>query len=114
MVVILPFASSFANGSLNTYKPVTKKYTMQRRYSRRVTITLNNGSLRDNLERIAKTHGWPKVAWNLPDDYRWVGHTRITANSLPSAFGKILNNYPVQAQFWRGNRVLAIVPRNLG
>lgn len=71
------------------------------------------GSLRHNIIRIAHNYGWDTVVWNNQEDYLWSGNARITGNSLAEVFSKILIKYPLQAQFYSGNHVLAIVPRNL-
>lgn len=77
------------------------------------SIVLYPGSLKGNMVRIGKAQGWRTVVWNAPEDYRWIGRSVIYATSLQAALNKVLVNYPLQAQFYRGNHVLAIVPRNL-
>lgn len=74
---------------------------------------LYQGSLRHNIIRIAHNYGWDTVVWTAPEDYLWSGYARVTGNSLQELFSKILIKYPLQAQFYSGNHVLAIVPRNL-
>jgi len=71
------------------------------------------GSLRVNVERIAGQYGWRHVVWSLPEDYRWVGKTRIAARGLSGILGKLLQDYPLQAQFYEGNHVLVIIPRTI-
>ena len=78
-----------------------------------VTVTMQNGSVKQNLTRIANQHGWQRVVWKSSNDFQWTGTTRIKAASLQDAFAQILAQYPLQAQFWQGNHVLAIVPRTL-
>lgn len=93
--------------------PLAKMPVIPRAPIHPVTITLYPGSLEYNIIRIAKNHGWSSVVWNYPADFQWVGLTHITAPSLQAAFIKLLSNYPLQAQFYHGNHVLAIAPRNL-
>ena len=69
------------------------------------------GSLKSNVQRIAAAYGWHRMVWTLPEDYRWVGKTRITAQGLPGILGKLLKGYPLQAEFYKGNHVLVIIPR---
>ena len=71
------------------------------------------GSLRLNIQRIAEQHGWHRVIWMLPEDYRWVGETRVTGHGLPGILEKLLASYPVQAEFYQGNHVLVIHPRTI-
>lgn len=71
------------------------------------------GSLQQNIIRIGHHYGWQTVVWNAQDDYTWVGKATISSDSVQGILSKILVNYPLQAQFYQGNRVLAIVPRNL-
>jgi len=74
---------------------------------------LYQGSLKYNIIRIGHNYGWKTVVWEAPEDYVWIGTARITGTSLSAIMNKILRGYPLQAQFYQGNRVLAIVPRNL-
>jgi len=71
------------------------------------------GSLRSNIRRIAGEYGWHRVVWTLPKDYRWVGKTRISAKGLFGILGKLLKDYPLQAEFYKDNHVLVIVPRTI-
>lgn len=80
---------------------------------RMLVVTLYPGSLKANIVRIARNCGWNNVIWNVPEDYVWVGHTQIVGPDLYNVLFRILAKYPVQAQLYQGNRVLAIVPRNL-
>lgn len=82
-------------------------------HKRPISVLVNTGSLKHIVTRIAHNHGWYTVEWNSPNDYLWVGKTRITAANLPGVFDKLLSDYPVQAQFYQGNHVLAIEPRTL-
>lgn len=82
-------------------------------HQRLITATFYSGSLRDNIVRTAHENGWSTVVWNAPEDYKWIGETRIAAATIQDIFRKLLTNYPLQAQFYNGNHVLAIVPRNL-
>lgn len=78
-----------------------------------MSATVYPGSLKYNITRIAANHGWSTVVWNYPADFNWVGQTHITAHNLQNIFIKLLSNYPLQAQFYHGNHVLVIAPRNL-
>lgn len=92
--------------------PAPKKYKMAYipvGYS----ITLYPGSLKHNLIRIGHNYGWDTVVWNAQEDYLWIGTTTITGDNLEKMLTRVLIKYPLQAQFYQGNRVLAIVPRNL-
>lgn len=71
------------------------------------------GSLKDNIERIAKENGWHKVVWNVSYDYSWVTTMPIKSNNLIGAFNMILKNYPVKAIFYKGNKVIEITPRTI-
>ena len=82
-------------------------------HARSVSVALESGSLRANIERIAAQNGWEHVVWDLKNDYHWVGAVRITAGSLQGIMAQALANYPVQAVFYQGNHVLLIQPRTL-
>lgn len=71
------------------------------------------GSLQSNIRRIAGKYGWHRVVWALPEDYRWVGKTRISAQGLFGILEKLLKDYPLQAKFYEGNHVLVIIPRTI-
>ena len=76
-------------------------------------LMLYQGSLKNNITRLSHIYGWNNVVWDLSDDYRWVGTTGIVADSLQDALRKVLRDYPLQAVFYLGNRVLLIRPRTL-
>ena len=78
-----------------------------------VAFYMQTGSLRTNVKRIATRYGWYHVVWGVPNDYDWLGKTRIHGISLADAFAKMLDRYPLQAVFYHGNHVLAIMPRTL-
>ncbi|MCB1827149.1 MAG: hypothetical protein KDH94_01905 [Coxiellaceae bacterium] len=80
---------------------------------RLVGVAVYPGSLRWNVEQIAHRYGWNRVVWALPEDYRWVGKARVNAPTVAAIFEKLLQSYPVQAQFYEGNHVLVITPRTI-
>lgn len=78
-----------------------------------VTVNLVPGSLKANIERIAKDNGWSRVVWDAPNDYNWAAETKIKDQSLAAVMRTILANYPLQAVFYQGNRVLVIQTRTI-
>lgn len=78
-----------------------------------ITVNLVPGSLKANIERIAKENGWEKVVWNAPSDYNWTTNTKIKDQSLVAVMKVILADYPLQAVFYQGNRVLVIQTRTV-
>lgn len=119
LTLVMP--TIFANGVSQDFSPYMGKnvsvhsthVTHHKKNTVSYNAVLSSGSLKYNIVQIANRYGWNNVIWQVPDDYTWVGRTRVTANSLPGLFNKILNNYPLQAQFYQGNHVLVIAPRNL-
>ncbi len=95
---------------LSKLAPLPRAYTPR---TRPVTVTMLPGSIRANIIRIAKQNGWRTVVWNAANDYSWVGKTTVTAPHLEGIFSKILADYPLQANFYDGNHVLAIDSRTL-
>ena len=77
------------------------------------TAVIFPGSLKSNISRIAHDNGWDQVVWDIPSDYQWVGKTKIRAANLQGIFQKLLNDYPVQAIFYKGNHILLMRPRTL-
>jgi len=84
-----------------------------KRHHQQAICIIYPGSLKMNVQRIAAQHGWPRVVWTLPEDYRWVGKTRIKAQGIKNVLAKLLTNYPLQAQFYEGNHVVVIVARTI-
>lgn len=80
-------------------------------YAPVVKVEIYEGSLKDNVERIVKLDGWKKVIWSLPYDYKWIGNTEITADSIEGVITQLLEPYPIQAVFYRTNQVVSILPR---
>ena len=78
-----------------------------------VVMTVMPGSLKGNIQRMAKKAGWPTFVWAVNGDYTWVGKTKMHAQSFAGIMQQLLKDYPVQANFYQGNKVLAIVPRTL-
>ncbi len=78
-----------------------------------VSFYMETGSLRANIERIAKNFGWYNIVWGVQNDYHWLGRTRIKGSNLSLAFANMLRHYPLQATFYQGNHVLVIGPRTL-
>lgn len=97
----------------HTIKKKNRLYSTNRRHHHLSIAVVYTGSLRNNIERIAREHGWSRVIWSLPEDYRWVGNTRISGHGIVGIFEKLLKSYPLQADFYTGNHVLVIVPRTL-
>jgi hypothetical protein len=91
------------------YHPPARSYYQPYEY----VVTMVPGSLKQNIVRIGHQYGWRTVVWNVPEDYIWVGRATVRGDSLSSIMMRILVDYPLQAQFYQGNHVLAIVPRNL-
>ena len=100
-----------SNPSVNVFLPPVQKKMAPRQPLMKSMIY--SGSLRTNITRIARAHGWKRVVWNVPNDYRWLGDTQLRAHNLPGILGQLLQDYPLQAIFYRGNHVLEIVPRTL-
>lgn len=114
-----------AHPRLNPHPPLHRKphplptpqpsvfFTSLKRHHPLRHCVVHPGSLRANIERIAGQYGWHRVVWTLPQDYRWVGETRITAQGMSGLFTKLLGKYPLQAEFYQGNHVLVIIPRTI-
>lgn len=67
-----------------------------------------SGSLKENIERIMCGYHW-RVIWKAPYDYNFDG--RITGSSLQNVLEKLLEPFPLQAQMYMSNRIVAIVAR---
>ena len=91
-------------------RPTThQSYTKNRRFK----ATVYPGSLRTNINRIAKRFGWMQVVWRASYDYKWVGTTKLRAANLPDLLSQLIEDYPLQAVFYQGNHILVITPRTL-
>lgn len=93
--------------------PIDKNHIDQNTHPSLHYVTLYPGSLRNNLVRIARAYGWKHIIWNSAEDYHWIGKIRVAANNLPDILKKLLEEYPLQADFYEGNHVLVIKPRTL-
>ena len=72
-----------------------------------------DGSLRENIIRVASQFGWTTVVWDAPNDYLWVGETEFQHQDLKNILAVALNQLPLQATFYHGNHVLVISTRTL-
>lgn len=75
------------------------------------SIYVREGSLKNNIERIIEMGHWKRLIWKLPYDYKWIGSTRMSADSLEDLVARIVTHYPLQATFYKANRVVVITPR---
>lgn len=74
-------------------------------------VTVYEGSLKANVDRIVKAGRWKKLVWKLPYDYQWVGKADFTGDSVETVIAQLLKHYPLQAVFYKANQVVEIVPR---
>lgn len=108
LCVGLPFTVTWANTARPTFHVMP---TPKASHARGRLIKLAPGSLRDNIQRIAKDYGWKQVVWALPEDYQWVGYARWRSDSIQHTLRQVLKDYPLQAVLYRGNHILVIRPR---
>lgn len=104
LTILNPRAGSVAPSSVSA---MPQPVNVQR------SVIVTAGSLRDNVSRIAKQFGWTTVVWKVSSDYRWVGTTKLFGQDVNAIFNALLAGYPLQANFYLGNHVLVIVPRNV-
>ena len=76
-----------------------------------LSVTVRDGSLRANIDRITNQAGWERMVWDPEYDYNWVGNVTITASDIQGIMTKLLEPYPLQAVFYTANHVVEIVPR---
>lgn len=76
-----------------------------------MTVIVQPGSLKANVQRIIHLAGWNQLVWSVPFDYNWVGQVQIQGKSVQSILQKVLANYPLQAVFYQGNHVVLIKTR---
>lgn len=79
----------------------------------KVVAIVYEGSFKNNLERILRENGWNKIIWKLPNDYRWVGTSRICGPNLLSVVNTITESFPLEVTFYHANHVVTITPRTL-
>lgn len=105
--------SSISNSSnLNNDNKSSYQITIKKN-SHLIQAKMLPGSVRANVERIANMYGWKTVVWKSAEDYSWHGTAVVKGVSLSDVMGKILSDYPLQADFYQGNHVLVIQPRTL-
>jgi hypothetical protein len=78
-----------------------------------VSVTIYPGSLKANVERLATYFKWKNFVWQPSEDFNWVGKTKMHAHSFMGIMQTLLANYPLQATFYEGNRVLVVGVRTL-
>ena len=91
-------------------KPIAKQAAKPRVFA----VQIQSGSLKRTTANLAKKFGW-KLRWKVPNDYDWTGTVTLKGNNLPDILRQLIgNNFPVQANFYQGNKILVITPRALG
>lgn len=74
-------------------------------------LTLEPGTLRQNLERINQALPEPwEIQWKIKNDYVVTGAATVVGKDFYEALEKILRYYPVNAVFYTKNHVLSIAP----
>lgn len=81
----------------------TKKYFQQTNY------TLFVGSMRKNLDVIAKKQGW-KLDWSMETDYDIPVAFNVKNKRLPELFSTITEPLPLKVVFYTRNKVIVIMP----
>lgn len=110
-----PLKETASSASATPAKPSqpTKNSANQTAWRPQALFTFSEGSLKKNIEQAAEQFGWNKIVWQPKQDYQWVGETQISATSFSNLLTKVLENYPLQAVFYKGNHVLVITSRNI-
>ena len=75
-------------------------------------VQIQSGSLNKALKTLSIQFGWT-LKWQVPSDYAWTGKVTIKGHNLPEILQTLLKDFPVQANFYQGNRVLVVSPRAL-
>ena len=68
-------------------------------------------SLKNVISDLTSHCGWKTLVWDLDFDYHLAGDVTIRANNIADALAQLLANYPLQAVFYDGNKVVKIQPR---
>src|SRR5262245_1801776 len=99
LLLFFPLMIAFGNMEIGPYDAtsakgyVKKKKTSDSRRCRRGPFIMYPGSLKNNIERLARNYCWYVVKWNADSDFNWAGSpagTTIRAGSLQDALRKIL------------------------
>lgn len=67
------------------------------------------GSMRKNLDVIAKKHGW-KLDWSMETDYDIPVAFNVQNKRLPELFSTITEQLPVKVTFYTRNKVIVVMP----
>ena len=78
--------------------------------SPRYKAWVQTGTLKSNIQRLAKQFHWEQVVWQLPVDYRLVGHYSVTGQKETDLFEHLIEQLPVQLIFYKTNRTLLVKP----
>ncbi len=74
-------------------------------------LTLEPGTLKENILRINQALPCPwEIKWQGNNDYHVTGSATVMGKDFYEALGKILQYYPVHAEFYTKNHVLLIIP----
>lgn len=76
--------------------------------SHKYVITM---SLKNVISHLTSNCGWKTLIWDFDFDYHLAGDVTIRANNIADALAQLLANYPLQAVFYDGNKVVKIQPR---
>ncbi|MDF2867586.1 MAG: Toxin co-regulated pilus biosynthesis protein [Gammaproteobacteria bacterium] len=97
-------SSSYSKISPSPKKLILSSCKISRKY---VTST----SLKSVITDLISHCGWKTLVWDFDFDYHLAGDVTIQANNIADALGQLLVNYPLQAVFYDGNKVVKMQPR---
>ncbi|WP_200911684.1 hypothetical protein [Teredinibacter purpureus] len=64
-----------------------------------ITVLIKKGSLKENIERIAKEEGWNSVNWDVHVDYYVSEPFAVVGGDVPAVVVEALEGYPVFTGF---------------
>lgn len=75
----------------------------------RQDFTFKKGSLKNNLNRLAKKSGWEMI-WELESDYKIPSGFTIKKLRMPEIFADALVHLPIKVVFYSRNKVITVLP----
>lgn len=72
-----------------------------------VSIQVQKGSLRDNVERAAQENNW-EVIWHADDQYSVLTESTFSGPDFSTVMGQLLSHYHLKASFDDNNCVMTV------
>lgn len=75
----------------------------------RVVLTVQKGTLFQNVERLSKEHGWKAPRWDIASDFSVSTQYTLDGPTFEAAMFKLLSIHPIEAEINQNQRIVYVL-----